>query len=110
MVREQIGNTEQLHVTSRQSRSTRLDLYAWADGTLELCAAQPGPRKTGGWSFLLVFHGEQPSIATRQIVDAYEESLLVVSPYVRKPECHQDVLALWSFIEPVVERLVPATE
>src|SRR5258706_10358761 len=55
---------ERLNVDVPSDRSrTSIRLSLWSDRTVWFYAARAGPRRTGGWQFLVTFHGYADAIS-----------------------------------------------
>jgi hypothetical protein len=92
---------ERLNIDAKtiEARPTQVRLSVWSDGVLWFRACQP---TKAGWSFMLAFHGQLKTSATRDMEPLFEKSLGLVYGATRKSECDQQLLSLWRAVSPVV--------
>ena len=94
---------------SRGSNSTSMRLSLWSDRTMWFFAGRPGPRRRGGWQYLIEFHGYLDVVQPSEVVSLFEESLLCVD-YPKDPnQRFSALLDAWQDVDPVVERSIASS-
>jgi hypothetical protein len=76
-------------------------LSVWSDGALWFQLAVAGPKRTGGWAYLLSFHGSVVGIDPCDLVVWFEHSYVTS---VADPDLTSRLLKIWASVQPVVER------
>jgi hypothetical protein len=66
---------ERLNVDLDYARTTHVRLSVWEDGVMWFLVAQAGPRRRGGWTFLLAFNGNVEVLAPDEVEIAFEKAL-----------------------------------
>jgi hypothetical protein len=98
------GATERMNVDVLIYRQSQIRLSIWPDGALWFRVATPGPRRRGGWDFLISFDAEIDALAPEELVALFEESLIAIDvPAVEGTA--QKLLTIWARAHPRVERL-----
>lgn len=96
--------TERLNVDALLHQRSQISLSIWPDGPLWFSVATPGPRRSGGWDFLMSFDGEIGALSHEELVALFEESFLAVTVPPAEGTAQQ-LLAIWARAHPRVHAL-----